>query len=106
MQESKLSKIDIKDVQQDVLLTMLKFMYTTQLEPNDIDDVDLLSLTILADRFDIPLLQSASNSKLVEEISEVFDFVELLLLSTTYHKLCLVENTKFKAKHLKIQIEH
>ena len=83
MQESKLSKIDIKDVQHDVLLAMLKFMYTTQLELNDIDDVDLLSLTILADRFDIPLLQSASNSKLVEEISEVFDFVELLLLSTT-----------------------
>ena len=73
MQESKLSKIDIKDVQHDVLLAMLKFMYTTQLELNDIDDVDLLSLTILADRFD----------KLVEEISEVFDFVELLLLSTT-----------------------
>ena len=83
MQESKLSKIDIKDVQHDVLLAMLKFMYTTQPELNDIDDVDLLSLTILADRFDIPLLQSASNLKLVEEISEVFYFVELLLLSTT-----------------------
>ena len=81
MQESKLSKIDIKDVQHDVLLAMLKFMYSTQPELNDIDDVDLLSLTILADRFDIPLLQSASNLKLVEEISEVFYFVELLLLS-------------------------
>jgi hypothetical protein len=71
MQESKLSMINIKDVQHDVLLCMLKFMYATRLELNDIDDLNLLSLTVLADRFDVPLLQSASNSKLMEEISEV-----------------------------------
>ena len=71
MQESKLSMINIKDVQHDVLLSMLKFMYATRPELNDIDDANLLLLTVLADRFDVPLLQSACNSKLMEEISEV-----------------------------------
>lgn len=72
MWESNMNKISIWDVQPDVFLAMLKFMYSTRLDLECTDEMDsfLLSLLLLADRFGIPLLQHACSLKLIEVLAK------------------------------------
>lgn len=72
MCESNMSKVKIKDVQPNVFLAMLHFMYSFHLDLDERDDPEvlLLSLLLLADQFGIPLLEQACTQKLLALLSE------------------------------------
>lgn len=108
MRESRTRQICIRDVQPDVFLAMLKFMYRSHLDLGD-DELDsfLLSLLILADRFGIPLLQHACSLKLIEVLSKESVF-SILRVAASLPCCELLQDAcvEFFAKHFEDCIEH
>ncbi|KAH7291551.1 hypothetical protein KP509_29G021400 [Ceratopteris richardii] len=87
MWESSTTKICVRDVEPDVFLAMLRFMYCGRLVLCQNDELDsfLISLLILADRFGIPLLQHACSLKLIEVLSKELCYYEHLAQHLQQH---------------------
>eukprot|EP00250_Pteridium_aquilinum_P012428 c20722_g1_i3 orf=213-2012(+) len=110
MWESKMTKVSIRDVQPDVFLAMLKFMYNVQhLDLDCSGDMDsfLLSLLMLADRFGIPLLQHACSLKLIEVLTkESVCSILHVAASLPYCELLQDACVEYFAKHFEDCICH
>ncbi|GFP78975.1 BTB/POZ domain-containing protein at2g30600 [Phtheirospermum japonicum] len=74
MTESVSSKICLKDICFEAFKLMLDFMYSGEINEDDVTDIDmlLLQLLLMADQFGVSLLHQECCKRLLEHLSEVF----------------------------------
>ncbi|GFP78976.1 BTB/POZ domain-containing protein at2g30600 [Phtheirospermum japonicum] len=89
------SKICLKDVCFEAFKLMLDFMYSGEINEDDVTDIDMLPLQLLlrADQFGVSLLHQECCKCLLEHLFEVFRICQILLVVSSVPSCKIIEET-------------